>query len=60
MQIGVQKRCLIKMYSTEDFIMEPKGLEMRFKRVKAQIQVQKQIVSPPRPLEMAPLGYHLT
>lgn len=31
MQIGVQKRCLIKLYSTEDFIMEPKGLEMRFK-----------------------------
>lgn len=48
------------MYSTEDFIMEPKGLEMRLKRVKAVIQVQKQIASPPKPLEMAPLGSHLT
>lgn len=48
------------MYSTEDFIMEPKGLEMRLRRVKALIQVKKQIVSPPKPLEMAPLGSHLT
>lgn len=31
------------MYNTEDFIMEPQGLEMRLKRVKALIQVQKQI-----------------
>lgn len=60
MQIRVQKRCLIKMYNTEDFIMEPEGLKMRLKRVKALIQVQKQIASPPKPMEMAPLGSHLT
>lgn len=48
------------MYSTEDFITEPKGLEMRLKRVKAVIQVQKQIASPPKPLEMAPLDSRLT
>lgn len=48
------------MYSTEDSIMEPKGLEMRLKGVKAVIQVQKQIALPPKPLEMAPLGSHLT
>ena len=45
------------MYSTEDFIIYPKGLEMRLERVKALIQVQKQIASPPRLLEMAPFGY---
>lgn len=59
MQIRVQKRWLIKMYSTEDFIMEPEGLEMRLKGVKALIQVQKQIASPPNPSN-APLGSHLT
>lgn len=37
------------MYSTEDFIMEPEGLEMRLKGVKALIQVQKQIASPSKP-----------
>lgn len=40
--------------------MEPEGLEMRFKRVKALIQVQKQIASPPKPLEMDPLACYLT
>lgn len=39
------------MYKTEDFIMEPEGLEMRFKRVKVLTQVQKQIASPPKPLK---------
>lgn len=34
--------------------MDPKGLEMRLERVKALIQVQKQIASPPRPLENGP------
>ena len=54
MQIRVQKRWLIKMYSTEDFIMEPEGLEMRLKGVKALIQVQKQIASPPNPSNAPP------
>lgn len=40
--------------------MEPEGLEIRLKRVKALIQIQKQIASPPKPLEMAPLGCQLT
>jgi hypothetical protein len=29
------------MYSAEDFIMEPEGLEMRIEGVKALLQVQK-------------------
>lgn len=39
MQIGIQKRCLIKMYNTEDFIMKPEGPKWDFKKIEVLRQV---------------------